>query len=122
MSLSIPGKYVVGSAGTTTVFVSCEQYLRTGETLTGTPTILEVDTSDLTLASKALVSAETTVPENAPFYGTSAVRRVIPANEGVLFTVASDGTLGEYGISILVSTTGVTPTQVLDLELTIEVA
>jgi len=124
MSVSLPGAAVVGAAGTTTLFVSLEQFLRTGETLTGTPTILEVDSSDLTLADKARITTETTIPENAPFYGVSATRRVIPANKGMLFTVATvdaDEALGNHDISISVATTGVTPTQTLDVKLTIEV-
>ena len=74
--------------------VSFADKLDTGETLTGTPTVTEVSTADLTLGSKAVSTTSLTI-----------LGETVAAAEAVQFTVSGQkaGTL--YTISVTASTT-----------------
>jgi hypothetical protein len=74
--------------------VSFADFLDAGETLTGTPVVVEVGTADLTLGGKAVSSASLTI-----------LGETVAAAEAVQFTVSGQkaGTL--YTISVTASTT-----------------
>jgi hypothetical protein len=74
--------------------------LDTGELLTGTPTITEVTTSDLTLSNKAVSTASLTI-----------LGETVAIGKAVQFKVsAGSGLLGQYTVRITVSTDA-TPAQ-----------
>jgi hypothetical protein len=73
---------------------------KTGELLTGTPTITEVTTSDLTLSNKAVSTASLTI-----------LGETVAIGKAVQFKVsAGSGLLGQYTVRITVSTDA-TPAQ-----------
>ncbi len=89
------------------VAVSFQGKLDSGELLTGTPTIVEVTTSDLTLANKAVSTVALTID------GTSNA-----IGEAVQFSVTG-GTAGvTYTINAQVGTDS-TPAQTLEVNLTL---
>ncbi len=91
------------------VAVSFQGKLDSGELLTGTPTIVEVTTSALTLANKAVSTAALTID------GVSNA-----TGEAVQFSV-SGGTAGtQYTINVQVGTDS-SPAQTLEVNLTLEV-
>ena len=91
------------------VSVSLAGKLDSGELLTGTPTIVEVTTSDLTLANKAVSTAQLTISG-----------RTVAIGQAVQFKV-SGGTAGTtYTIRITV-TTDSTPAQTLVLDVVLKV-
>ena len=84
------------------IAVSFSGKLDVGELLTGTPTIVEVTTTDLTLSDKVVSTAILTIN------GVS-----VPINEAVQFHVEAGGTAGtQYKILITVGTDS-TPAQTL---------
>lgn len=93
MPNTAPQRRTKTAGETRNVAVSFVDVLDVGELLTGTPTVLEVTTTDLTLTNKAVNSQAMTVN------GASCV-----AGQVVTFTVAG-GTAGtSYDIRITVST------------------
>jgi len=91
------------------VAVSFQGKLDTGELLTGTPTIVEVTTSALTLANKAVSTVALTIDGVSNAIG-----------EAVQFSVTG-GTAGvTYTINVQVGTDS-TPAQTLEVNLTLEV-
>lgn len=96
MTKILPGIRNV-SNGTTDIVAIDESFeLDPGEALSGTPTVTEVDTSDLTISQKTLNSTELTINGNT-----------VAANCAVLFKIAGQkaGTL--YHIKYTVNTTNV---------------
>lgn len=81
-----------GAGETRAVIVSFLNVLRGNDRLTGTPTVVEVTTSALTLASKTLNSASEVVDD-----------QVVPINAAVKFTVAGGSAGTTYKIKITVS-------------------
>jgi len=77
------------------VRVNFADMLEAGAALTGTPTVAEVTTSDLTLDNKAVTTAD---------YVSDKTGKTVSSGDAVTFTVAggSDGTT--YTIRITVST------------------
>ncbi len=91
------------------VAVSFQGKLDSGELLTGTPTIVEVTTSALTLANKAVSTVALTIDGVSNAIG-----------EAVQFSVTG-GTAGvTYTINVQVGTDS-TPAQTLEVNLTLEV-
>ncbi len=91
------------------VAVSLQGKLDSGELLTGTPTIVEVTTSALTLGSKAVSTTALTIDGVSNAIG-----------EAVQFSV-SGGTAGTtYTINVQVGTDS-TPAQTLEVNLTLKV-
>lgn len=70
-------------------------WLDSGETLTGTPTVVEVTTSALTLASKAVNSAAVVI-----------LGETVAIGKAVLFKVSGQQASVTYRIRVTVSTTG----------------
>ena len=108
MSVAIETQYKRAGA-TRLVSVSLTGQLDSGELLTGTPTIVEVTTTDLTLSNKAVSTAELTISG-----------RTVAIGQAVQFKVVG-GTAGtKYTIRITVATDS-SPAQSLELDLTLEV-
>ncbi|PCI54141.1 MAG: hypothetical protein COB36_10645 [Alphaproteobacteria bacterium] len=89
---------------TRNVAVSMVGKLDSGETLTGTPTIAEVDTSDLTLTNKAVSTKKLTINGEE-----------INASLALQFTVSSSAK-GNYTVNLKCSTDG---SQIIDGDVTI---
>jgi hypothetical protein len=98
------------SAGDTElVAVDFSEYLDTGETLTGTPTVVEVTTTALTLASKAVSSTSLVI-----------LGRTVTAAEAVQWLV-SGGTAGtRYKMRVTCSTTS-TPARTVQRDVWMDV-
>jgi hypothetical protein len=92
------------SAGSTRIVrLNCTNDLDDGASLTGTPTVTEVTTSDLTIANKAVNSAT---------YSDSVTQGTVAIGKAVICTVAG-GTAGStYTLRITVSTDS-TPAETL---------
>jgi hypothetical protein len=74
--------------------VSFADKLDSGETLTGTPTVTEVTTTDLTLAGKAVSTTSLTI-----------LGETVAAGEAVQFTVSGQQAATIYTISVSATTT-----------------
>ena len=113
MVLTIDHTYTISVGDTEVIDVDFTQQLRSGESLTGTPTVVELTTTDLSLGSKAVNSATF---ENARNGKTVAV------GAGVQFSI-SGGTAANsaYTISVTCSTDG-SPARTLVRYLTISFA
>lgn len=93
MAITLDGIPVV-SVGDVEVFsIGYSDWLETGELLTGTPTVTEVTTSDLTISNKVVSTTALTI-----------LRQSIPASEAVQFTVSGQQASMVYKIRISVST------------------
>lgn len=92
------------------VAIDCRGLLDTGELLTGTPTIVEVTTTDLTLSSKAVNGSSLTINGE-----------VCIAGQALTFRVAGGVAGSSYVIRATVGTTS-TPAQtlVIAVRLTVE--
>lgn len=89
---------------------SFDDVLESGETFTGTPTIAEVTTTDLTLANKAVSGGALTILGESVSTGRALVCKV------------SGGTAGNtYRIRCTCSTTGGTVTQTIERDFLLEV-
>lgn len=110
MTLATAPQLPCKTAGETrNVAVSFQGKLDAGESLTGTPTVTEVTTSDLTITSPAVSTVALTINKKS-----------VPAGEAVQFNVAG-GTAGtEYTIKVSVGTDA-TPTQTLVVLLRLKV-
>lgn len=96
-------------AGATDVFaVAFDKYLDSGELLTGTPTVVEVDTSDLTLGNKAVSTGSLTI-----------LGRTVATGKAVQFS-ASGATAGTTYRVRVTATTDASParTEPIDLLIT----
>ena len=99
---------VVGS--TRNVAVSFAGKLDTGELVTGTPTVVEVDTTDLTLGNKAVSTTELTISGET-----------VPIGEAVQLSITGHLlATGSYTI-LITATTDATPAQVLPLGVILDV-
>lgn len=95
MTVTAPQRHTISVGETRLVRVNFTENLSSGVTLTGTPTVAEVTTTDLTIGSKALNGSEYTDLDGAS----------VAASCGVQFTVAG-GTAAHspYEIAITVAT------------------
>jgi formylmethanofuran dehydrogenase subunit A len=98
-------RYVVTDSETVNVTVSYKGKLSAGELLTGTPTVTEETTSDLTITNKAVNTAEYTFKD-----GT-----VVAIGQGVQFSFSGQQAGETYNIDTLCSTDA-TPAQVRNVE------
>lgn len=83
----------ISAGDTEVVSIDYGNHLDSGELLTGTPTVTEVTTSDLTLANKAVSTAALTINNQA-----------VAVGEAVQFSVTGQVAGTEYTIQITVST------------------
>lgn len=88
-----PQVHELSPAETGNVAIDARGKLDAGETYTGTPVITEVDTSDLTIASKVVSTAELTINGEA-----------VPAGEAIQFKV-SGVVSGTYLVNWVCGTT-----------------
>ncbi len=96
-------------SGDRNVAISFVGLLDVGELLTGTPTILEVTTTDLTLTSKVVNTAQLTLSG-----------KTVPVGEAIQFHVTGGTANTTY--SILITTiTDATPAQTLPLTIKLRV-
>ena len=103
-----PQRACMTDAETRAVKVSFKDDLDTSELLTGTPTLTEITTSDLTLANKAVNTAALTI-----LGGTVAI------GQAVQFTVTG-GTAGTTYTIQITAGTDATPAQTLQAVVEIE--
>lgn len=114
--MKLDGSGSIPIDGTTTVFVDLSPYLRSGETITGTPTASKVNTDDAaTVGTVSVLASTTTVPSNAPLFG--GLDGSIAASEGFCFTVNPTQEYDRLPIVVQAVTTGVTPAQTLRFEI-----
>ena len=112
MTLEAPQLHVKTTGETRTITVSFRDVLDSGELLTGTPTVVEVTTSDLTLASKAVNTVAVPVSDVFP--------EEVAIGQAVQFTAAA-GTAGSaYVIRVTVGTDA-TPAQTLSRRVNLKV-
>lgn len=109
MSMKAPQIVQKSSGATITPAVSFAKQLRSGELLTGTPTVVEQTTSALTLDNKAKNTATLTLE------GESVI-----ANQAVQFRVAG-GTAGNTYSILVTCGTDATPAQTLEILVRLEV-
>ena len=95
-------QYDLSTGETEVVSINYSDVLDSGELLSGTPTVSEVSTSNLTLANKLV---------NTATYVESFSGETISVGKAVQFTVTT-GTAGLYQIRVTVSTDS-TPTRTL---------
>lgn len=108
MAIRLKQRPTMSANDTEVVSVNYNQWLDSGELLTGTPTVVEVTTSALTLGSKAVNTTALVV-----------LGRNVAVGEAVQFTVTT-ATTGVYTIRITASTdASPARTAVRDLELTV---
>ena len=112
MAVQAPQTHTVSTGSTRLVRVNYTKRLDSDVSLTGTPTVAEVTTTDLTLANKAV---------NTATYSDSSTGKTVAVGKAIRFTVAG-GTSGQtYTIRVTVATNS-TPTETLvdDLVITWE--
>ncbi len=94
MVLQLEQLPVISEGDTETVAIDYTDWLDSGELLTGTPTIVEVTTSDLTLASKAVSTGSLTI-----------LGRTVATGAAVQCSVSGQlEATGTYTLAITVST------------------
>lgn len=93
MSITAPQRHKKTVSEVRRVSVDMSALLDSGEALSGTPTVVELVTSDLTLGSKVVTSGAVTIN------GVS-----VPAGEAVQFTVEGGTADEEYSIRITCGT------------------
>ncbi len=94
MPVELEPRYPISINDVELVSIQYTDHLDSGESLTGTPTVVEVTTSDLTLANKAVNSAT---------YVDSIVGNTVAIGAAVQFTVTTT-TAATYKIRVTVST------------------
>jgi hypothetical protein len=93
MPIVIGRTHTISEGDTEVVSVDYTDLLDKGELLTGTPTIVEVPPSDLTLGNKAVSTAELIIQE-----------RTVAIGAAVQFTVSGQSDETTYAVRITVST------------------
>jgi len=101
MTKILPGLRTVSSDAVEIVAVDESFELDSGETLTGTPTVTEVDTADLTITNRTLNSSTMTINGNT-----------VAASCAVLFKISGQKAGTQYNIKYTVNTTS-TPARTL---------
>jgi hypothetical protein len=96
MVLTLPQMHTISVGDTEKVSVNYTEHLDVGESLTGTPTVVEITTTDLTIGNKVVSSVT---------YVESGTGNTVAVGSAVQFTV-SGGTAAHspYTISVTVST------------------
>ena len=104
-------KYVIPVDSIVRCYVCFGEFLYSNETIEATPSVTEVDTSNLTIANVARVSGSTVVPPGSPLYGFPE-DRTISNRCGLYFTVTSSDP-GDYIIKVEADTSDHVPAQKL---------
>lgn len=99
MAVTAPQRHVKTESEVVNVAIDMRGLLDEGELLTGTPTVEEVDTTDLTIASQAISVATLLINGES-----------VAAGQAVQFSVAAGEPDTDYTIRITVTTTS-TPAQ-----------
>ena len=92
MAKTAPQSHLITTDETRNIAIDCRGYLDTGELLSGTPTITEVTTTVLTLASKAVSTAELTING-----------ATVAIGEALQLSVAASA-IGTYSVKFICST------------------
>jgi len=108
MAITLQQRPSISASDVELVAIDYQSHLDTGETLTGTPTVVEVTTTDLTLGNKAVSSAVLTI-----------LGRSVPIAEAVQFSVTGQKAGTQYRIRVTVSTTS-TPARTLVRDVVLE--
>ena len=96
MVLYLPQRPIISVGDTEKVSVNFTDHLDSGESLTGTPTVVEVTTSNLNMASKSV---------NAATYIESQTGETVAIGKAVQFTVTGGlANNSPYTINVTVST------------------
>ena len=99
-------QYVISTGDTDVISINYTDYLDSGELLTGTPTVVEVTTSALTLSNKAI---------NTATYVEADTGNTVAISKAVQFKISCT-TAGVYRIRVTVSTNAtVARTKVVDI-------
>lgn len=110
MPLYLQQRPCVPEGATDTVSIDFGEWLDSGELLTGTPTVVELSTSDLTLTNKAVNTAALTILGNTVAIG-----------EAVQFSVSGQlASVGTYIIQIT-ATTDATPARIWPVRIYLDV-
>ena len=112
MAVEAPQTYTISTGSTRLVRVNYTKRLDSDVSLSGTPTIAEVTTTDLTLASKAV---------NTATYVDANTGKTVAVGKAVRFTIAGGASGHSYTVRVTVATDS-TPTETLvdDLVITWE--
>lgn len=110
MPITLAQRRVASEGSTRIVRVNATRDLDDGASLTGTPTVVEVTTSDLTIANKQV---------NTATYSDSCTNATVAIGKAVEFTIAGGTSGTTYRIRVTVSTDS-TPAETLvyDLQVT----
>ena len=111
MTVELKQKRTISSGDTEIVSINFTDLLDSGELLTGTPTVAEQTTSDLTLGNKAV---------NTATYEEAQTGNTVAIGAAVQFTVSPGGSTGTYTIRVTVSTDA-TPARTFERDLVLYV-
>lgn len=103
MAVKFKERHEISINGTYRGYVDFSDMMESSETITGTPTIVEVGTSALTLRAMEIstVTSDVTLSDNSIAYGGNG--QTVPANKGVKFEVVSD-TAGVFTVRATATT------------------
>lgn len=87
MTKILPGLRTVSSGAVDVVAIDETFELDEGETLTGTPTVTEVDTSDLTITNKTINNAQMTINGNTVAISCAVLFRISGQKAGTLYHI-----------------------------------
>lgn len=87
MTKILPGVRTVSSDAVEIVAVDESFELDAGETLTGTPTVTEIDTSDLTITNKSLNSSSMSINGNDSSASCAVLFRISGQKSGKLYHI-----------------------------------
>ena len=87
MTKFLPGLRTVSSDAVEVVAVDESFELDSGETLTGTPTVTEIDTSDLTITNKALNTSSMTINGNTAAVSCAVLFKISGQKAGKLYHI-----------------------------------
>lgn len=111
MATELKERFTISANDVELVSINFTDHLDSGELLTGTPTVTEQTTSDLTLSNKAVSTAT---------YVEAKTNETVAIGMAVQFTVTASGTTGTYTIRVVVSTDS-TPARTFERDLVLYV-
>lgn len=92
MPITLTGLPKISVGDTDTVSVDLQDYLDSGETFTGTPTVVEITTTDLTLSNKTVNAAAITIQGRAVGIGAAIQFKVSGQLAGRTYKIQVTGT------------------------------
>ena len=110
MPITLEQRPCISSGDTETVAIDGQEYLDSGELFTGTPTITEVTTTDLTLANKAVNTAALTI-----------LGQSVAIGQAIQFSVSGQSAATTYRIRCSCGTDA-TPARTKQFDVLLEVA